>query len=57
VALAVYATVASARSTAEGSGHSPTALAAGYGRVFLLAVGVGLVIAAVSLLLPRHRHG
>jgi EmrB/QacA subfamily drug resistance transporter len=56
VALAVYATVASARATAEGSGHSPTALAAGYGQVFLLAVGVGLVIAAVSLLLPRHRH-
>jgi EmrB/QacA subfamily drug resistance transporter len=56
VALAVYATVASARAGAEGGGHSPTALAAGYGRVFLLAVGVGLVLAAVSLLLPRHRR-
>jgi hypothetical protein len=56
VALAVYATVASARATAEGSGHSAAALAAGYGQVFLLAVGVGLAIAAISLLLPRHRH-
>ncbi|MFL5881724.1 MAG: MFS transporter, partial [Actinomycetota bacterium] len=55
VALAVFATVASARATADGSGHSPAALAAGYARVFLLAGGVGLVMAAVSLLLPRHR--
>jgi hypothetical protein len=65
VALAVNATVASARTTAEGSGqataegsgHSPAALAAGYGQVFLLAAGLGVIIAAVSLLLPRHRHG
>lgn len=56
VALAVYATVASAWAGDEGGGHSPTALAAGYGQVFLLAVGVGLAIAAVSLLLPRRRH-
>ncbi|HLL64983.1 MAG TPA: MFS transporter [Micromonosporaceae bacterium] len=56
VALAVFATVASARATAEGTGNSPAALAAGYSLVFLMAVGVGLALAAVSLLLPRHRH-
>lgn len=50
VALAVYATVAGARA------HSPAALAAGYREVFFLALGVGVLIAAVSLLLPRPRH-
>jgi MFS family permease len=56
VALAVFATVASARAAAEGSAHSPAALAAGYSLVFVLAVVGGLAIAAVSLLLPCHRH-
>jgi EmrB/QacA subfamily drug resistance transporter len=56
VALAVFATAASARAAADGSGHSPVALAAGYSRVFLLTVGVGLAIAAMSLFLPRHRR-
>jgi sugar phosphate permease len=55
VGLAVLATVAAA---VEGTaGSSPTAaLAAGHRLVFLVAAGLGLAIAVVSLLLPRHRR-
>ncbi|MFG3423739.1 MFS transporter [Micromonospora sp. NPDC047730] len=58
VGLAVLATAASARTATEGGGNSPTAaLAAGYGLVFLMAAGLGLAIAVISLLLPRRRRG
>ncbi|MER6949216.1 MFS transporter [Nonomuraea sp. NPDC000554] len=55
--LAVLATAASARAAMEAGGSPPAALAAGYDLVFLLAAGLGLAIAAVSVLLPRHRRG
>lgn len=54
VGLAVLATAAGARAAAEVDGSSPAALAAGYDLVFLMAAGLGLAIAVVSLLLPRH---
>jgi EmrB/QacA subfamily drug resistance transporter len=58
VGLAVLATAASARAATEAGGNSlAAALAAGYDRVFLIAAGLGLAIAVVSLLLPRHRRG
>jgi hypothetical protein len=57
LALAVLATVASARAATETDGSSPIALAAGYDLVFLMAAGLSLAIAALSLLLPRHRRG
>ncbi len=58
VGLALLATAASARAATQAGGSSPTAaLAAGYDLVFLIAGGLGLSIAAVSLLLPRHRRG
>lgn len=58
VGLAVLATAASARAATEAGGSSPAAaLAAGYDLVFLMAAGLGLAIAVVSLLLPRHRRG
>jgi EmrB/QacA subfamily drug resistance transporter len=57
VGLAVLATAASARAAMTAGGSSPAALAAGYDRVFLIAAGLGLAIAVVSLLLPRHRRG
>jgi hypothetical protein len=58
VGLAVLATVASAETRLETGGSSPAAaLAAGYDRVFLVAAGLGLAIAVVTLLLPRHRRG
>lgn len=50
VGLAALATVAAARTSVTGD------LATGYGLVFLTAAGLGLAIAAVSLLLPRHRR-
>lgn len=53
VGLAVLATAAGA---ATSGGSSPTALAAGYDLVFLLAAGLALAIALVSMLLPRHRR-
>ncbi len=57
VALAVLATSASARTAAEDGGSSvAAALASGYGLVFLMAAGIGVAIAAVSLLLPRHER-
>lgn len=52
VGLAVLATVAM-----EAGGSSRAALAAGYDLVFLVAAGLGLAIAVVSVLLPRHRSG
>ena len=58
VGLAVLATAASARAATEAGGSSPAAaLAAGYDLVFLMAAGLGLAIAVVSVLLPRHRLG
>lgn len=54
IGLAVLATAASATATTAG-GSSPTALAAGYDLVFLMAAGLAIAIAAVSVLLPRHR--
>ncbi|MFB9834843.1 hypothetical protein [Actinoallomurus acaciae] len=56
VGLAVLATAAGA-GTREAGGNSPAALAAGYDRVFLLAAGLGLVMAAAGLLLPRRPRG
>jgi TRAP-type C4-dicarboxylate transport system permease small subunit len=58
IGLAVLATVASAKAATEAAGTSPAdALASGYDRVFLLAAGIGLTIAAVSVLLSRRRGG
>lgn len=57
VGLAVLATAAAARAAMEAGGSSPAAFAAGYDLVFLMAAGLGLAIAVVSLLLPRHRRG
>jgi hypothetical protein len=53
IALAVYATAAAANHNANAL---PEALASGYGLVFLLAAGVALAIAAVSLLLPARQR-
>ncbi|TDD04850.1 MFS transporter, partial [Nonomuraea diastatica] len=53
--LAVLATAAGATAATEPAG-GPAALAAGYDLVFLMAAGLGLAIALVSLLLPRHGH-
>jgi hypothetical protein len=54
--LAVLATAAGARAaTQPGGGDSPAALAAGYDWVFLLAAGLAVSIAMVSVLLPRTR--
>ncbi|NUW33329.1 MFS transporter [Nonomuraea sp. SMC257] len=55
IGLAVLATAAGA-GAAEAAGSSPAALAAGYSLVFLVAAGLGPVIALVGLLLPRHRR-
>jgi EmrB/QacA subfamily drug resistance transporter len=56
IGLAVLATAASARAgTGAGGGGSPAALATGYDLVFLMAAGLGLAIAVVSLLLPQER--
>ncbi|MCA2219701.1 MFS transporter [Nonomuraea aurantiaca] len=57
IGLAVLATAASTRAATE-AGVSPPAdaLAAGYDLVFLMAAGIGLAIAVVSVLLPRHRR-
>ncbi|MEV0237922.1 MFS transporter [Nonomuraea sp. NPDC050786] len=55
--LAVLAPAAGARAAMEAGGSSPAAaLAAGYDLVFLMAAGLGLAIALVSFLLPRHRR-
>jgi EmrB/QacA subfamily drug resistance transporter len=58
VGLAIFATAASARAaTQAGEGSPSAALAAGYDLVFLMAAGLGLAIAVVSLLLPRNQRG
>jgi EmrB/QacA subfamily drug resistance transporter len=57
VGLAVLATTAGARAGMEAGGDSPAALAAGYDLVFLVAAGLGLAIAAVSVLLPHAGRG
>ncbi|RVX40998.1 EmrB/QacA subfamily drug resistance transporter [Nonomuraea polychroma] len=58
IGLAVLATAAGTRAASEVDGSSPVdALAAGYDLVFLMAAGLGLAIAVVSVLLPRHRRG
>jgi hypothetical protein len=49
----VLATAAGARAGTEAGGDSSAALATGYDLVFLIAAGLGLAIAAVSLLLPQ----
>lgn len=54
VGLAALATAASARAAAGGSSPA-TALAAGYDLVFLMAAGISLAIAVVSVLLPQAR--
>lgn len=55
--LAVLATAAGTRAAAKTETSSPAdALASGYALVFVIAAGLGLAIAAVSLLLPRHRR-
>ncbi|GAB3973784.1 MFS transporter [Plantactinospora veratri] len=53
IALAILATAASIKAGTDAG--SPAALAAGYHLVFLIAAGIGLAIAALSLLLPQHR--
>jgi EmrB/QacA subfamily drug resistance transporter len=55
IGLAVLATAAGARAATEADANSPTALAAGYDLVFLMAAGLGLAIAVVSVLLPHTR--
>ncbi|MFD1932304.1 MULTISPECIES: MFS transporter [Nonomuraea] len=58
IGLAVLATAAGTTAASEADGRSPVdALAVGYDLVFLMAAGLGLAIAVVSLLLPRHRRG
>jgi EmrB/QacA subfamily drug resistance transporter len=57
VGLAVLATAAAARAGAEADAGSPAALAAGYDLVFLMAAGLGLAIAVVSVLLSNARAG
>ena len=54
VGLATLATAASARAAAGGSSPA-AALAAGYDLVFLMAAGISLAIAVVSVLLPQAR--
>jgi hypothetical protein len=56
IGLAVLATTAATRAATETGGSSSAALAAGYDLVFLVAAGLGLAIAAVTVLLPRHRR-
>jgi hypothetical protein len=55
--LAVLATAASTTTAPQAGGSSTAALAAGYDLVFLIAAGLGLGIAALGMLLPRHRRG
>ncbi|WP_240809615.1 MFS transporter [Actinomadura sp. WMMA1423] len=55
VGLAVLAAAATAGTrAAPGGSTAAEALAAGYDRVFAMAAGLGLLIAAVGLLLPRR---
>lgn len=55
IGLAVFATAASARAaTAAGESSPAAALAAGYDLIFLMAAGLGLAIAVLSVLLSRR---
>ncbi len=56
IGLAALTTIAGTRSAPHGNGKVPVALAAGYDLVFLVAAGLGVAIALVSLLLPRSAH-
>ena len=57
VALAALAAAASSRTSAElGSSTPAQAMASGYSAVFLIAAGIGLAIAVVSLLVPSQNH-
>ncbi|WP_196814488.1 MFS transporter [Nocardia sp. BMG111209] len=56
VALAVLATVASARTAATSGRGATAALAAGYDVVFLVAAGIGVALAVAGALLLRHRR-
>jgi len=57
VGLAVLATAASGRAGMEADRDSLAALAAGYDVVFLIAAGLGLALAAISVMLPRRANG
>ena len=57
VGLAVLATVASAKAATHAVEVPVDTLAAGYDRVFVVAAGLGVAIAVISLALPRHRGG
>ncbi len=54
--LAVLATIAAASTERGGGSASAVDFAAGYDRVFLVAAGIGLSLAVLSLL-PQHRRG
>ncbi|MEO3783964.1 hypothetical protein ABGB12_11570 [Actinocorallia sp. B10E7] len=54
--LMAAATAGARAASQAGGGSSPAALAAGYDLVFLMAAGLGLVIAAVGTLLPGRRR-
>ncbi|RJL20522.1 MFS transporter [Bailinhaonella thermotolerans] len=56
IGLAVLATAAGSRAAAETGASPAEALASGYGLVFLMAAGIGVVLAALGVLLPSHRH-
>jgi hypothetical protein len=57
IGLAVLATAASVATRTHAGGHTQAAAAAvGYDLVFLIAAGLGLAIAAISVLLPRHQR-
>lgn len=56
IGLAVLTTAAGARAATAADGTSPSALAAGYDLVFVAAAGLGVAIALISTLLPRHQH-
>ena len=55
IGLAVLATAAGTKAGMEADAGSPAGLAAGYDLVFLMAAGLGLAIAVVSVLLPHSR--
>lgn len=56
IGLAVLATAANARTASEGDPGSPVAVGAGYQLVFMIAAGLGVAIAALSMLqAPRQR--
>ncbi|BAU86675.1 transmembrane efflux protein [Streptomyces laurentii] len=54
IGLAILATAAGAATAAETGRPAAAALAAGYDRVFLIAAGLALALAAIGLLLPKR---